>query len=28
MRETDLEKLEWGWALLYWDTDLGNVLAI
>lgn len=28
MMETDPEKPDWGWAPLYWNMDLGNVLAI
>ncbi|KAJ4150218.1 hypothetical protein LMH87_010977 [Akanthomyces muscarius] len=27
MRETDAESPFWGFALLYWNTDLGNVLV-
>ena len=28
MMETDPEKADWGWAPLYWNRDLGNVLAV
>lgn len=28
MIETDPEKPGWGWAPPYWNTDLGNVLAV
>jgi len=28
MVETGLKKPGWGWAPLYWNMDLGNVLAV
>jgi hypothetical protein len=28
MTETDLSKDEWGWAPMYWNSEIGNVWAI